>query len=468
MTYGGPRPRRRGDLLVRGGTVVRPVGAVRADVRIRDGRIAEIGATLPIGGETVLDAEGLHILPGVIDAHSHQWEEGMASRPDFRDDTASAAAGGITTILDHPLTPPEVLDRDRLLEKAALGERTSLVDFGLHGGASPDRLDDLSGMWAEGATSLKVFTCVTGVPMAGFLTESQRRAVLRRVAKLDAIAIVHAEEQEILDTNRARLTREKRTEPSMFGAWRSPEAELTAILSILRLARATGARVYFVHTSLPEGVDAVVAARRQGQPAYVETCPHYLVLTDDDIRAMGHWATSAPPVRDAGSRTGLRARLQADIDTVGSDHGSVLPARKQGDVFSGQPGLPGNELMVPLLLDLVAQGVLSLERLAALVSENPARLFGVAHCKGALRVGLDGDLTIIDLASETVVEADKMVSVARWSPYQGRRLRGRVATTVVRGTIVARDGRPEADPGFGRWVRRVGPPGQPPAVGGET
>lgn len=465
---GRPGSRRRGGLLVRGGTVVRPEGATRADVRIRDGRIDEVAANLPIGGETVLDASGLHILPGVIDAHSHQWEEGMASRPDFRDDSASAAAGGITTILDHPLTPPEVLDRDRLLEKAALGERTSIVDFGLHGGASPDRLDDLSGMWAEGATSVKVFTCVTGVPMAGFLTESQRRAVLRRVAELDAIAIVHAEEQKILDQNRARLAREKRTEPSMFGEWRSPEAELRAIMSMLRLARATGARVYFVHTSLPEGVDAVVAARREGQPAYVETCPHYLVLTDDDIRASGHRATTAPPVRDARSRAGLRTRLTADIDAVGSDHGAVIAARKQGDVFRGQPGLPGNELMVPLLLDLVAEGVLSLERLAILVSENPARLFGIGHRKGALRVGLDGDLTIVDLASETVVEGERMVSVARWSPYEGRRLRGRVATTVVRGTIVARDARPVADPGFGRWVRRVGPPGLPRAVGGEA
>ena len=443
------------DLLLRGGTVVRPAGSGREDVRIRAGRIVETGADLASDGERLLDAAGLHVLPGVLDAHSHQWEHGLAARPDFRDDTASAAVGGIATILDHPLTPPEVLDADRLRSKAELGRRTSFVDFALHAGASPDHLDDMAGLWSAGAVAFKVFTCETGVPMAGFLTTAVRRAVLERVAALDAIALVHAEDQAILDRERARLEGEGRTEAAMFGEWRSPEAEAVAVGEMLALAGETGARVYFVHTSLPEAVDAVVEARGAGTAAWAETCPHYLVLSDDDIRERGHWATTSPPVRDPVRRDLLRGRLSSGISVVGSDHGSVLPENKAGrDVFHGQPGLPGNETMVPILLDMVAHGVVTIERVVGLVAENPARLFGLFGRKGAIQAGFDGDLTIVDLAGETVPRAAEMIGVASWTPYEGLHLAGRVEATVVRGRIVAQDGRLLVEPGVGDWVPR--------------
>jgi dihydroorotase (multifunctional complex type) len=443
------------DLLVRGGTIVRPTGSAREDVRIRSGRIVETGPNLAPDGEPMLDAAGLHVLPGVLDAHSHQWEQGLAARPDFRDDTASAAVGGIATILDHPLTPPEILDAKRLRAKAELGERTSFVDFALHAGASPDHLDDMAGLWAGGAIAFKVFTCDTGVPMGGFVTTATRRAVLERVAVLDAIALVHAEEQAILDRERARLEGEGRTEAAVFGEWRSPEAEAVAVDEMLRLAAETGARVYFVHTSLPEAVEAVTRARGAGASAWAETCPHYLVLTDDDIRARGHWATTSPPVRDRQRRDLLRGQLSSGISAVGSDHGSVLQENKAGrDAFHGQPGLPGNETMVPILLDLVAQGVVTIERIVALLAENPARLFGLFGRKGAIQTGFDGDLTVVDLAGETVPKASEMIGVAGWTPYEGMRLRGRVEVTVVRGRVIARGGRPLVEPGVGVWVPR--------------
>jgi dihydroorotase (multifunctional complex type) len=442
-------------LLVRGATLVRSGGSLRQDIRLRDGRISEIGPDLEPTGDRTLEVDGLHVLPGVIDAHSHQWEQGMASRPDFRDDTASAAVGGITTIIDHPLTPPEVLDADRFRDKVELGNRTSIVDFALHAGASPDRLDAMAGLWAAGATAFKVFTCETGVPMRGFLSNADRRSVLEVVADLDAIAIVHAEDQAVLDRERARLTGSGRTAAAHFGEWRSPEAEWSAAEAMLGLAAATGARVYLVHTSLPEVVDAAVRARQAGTNAWVETCPHYLVLTDDDIRARGHLATTSPPVRDATSREALRSRLSASISVVGSDHGSVREENKTGrDAFQGQPGLPGNETMVPILLDLVAQGVLEIERVAALTAANPARLFGLGGRKGALDVGLDADLTIVDLAGETVPHGPDMVGPAGWTPYEGMRLRGRVEATIVRGRVVAQGGHVSAEPGVGRWVPR--------------
>jgi dihydroorotase (multifunctional complex type) len=449
----------RHDLLVRGGTVVRPTGSRREDVRIRAGRVAETGPDLVPDGEPELDAEGLHLLPGVIDAHSHLWETGFASRPDFRDDTASAAIGGIATIIDHPLTPPEIVVVERFRAKVELGERTSFTDFALHAGASPDRLDDLPALWAAGATGIKVFTCDTGVAMRGFVTSDARRAVLERVAALDAIAIVHAEDQAVLDRQRSMLERMGRTGAESFGEWHAPEAETAAVDDMLAIAAALGARVYLAHVSIPDVVEAVARAVDAGTRAWAETCPHYLVLSDRKIKERGHWAVTAPPVRDLAGQARLRQQLSSGISVVGSDHCSVLPARKAfGGVFDGLPGLPGNETMVALLLDLVAGGVVTIERMTALLSENPARLFGLHGRKGAIEPGFDGDLTVVDLAGETVPRAAGMIGAARWTPYEGMRLRGRVEATIVRGRVIARGGRLLVEPGVGRWIPRVGAP----------
>jgi dihydroorotase len=443
------------DLVVTGGILVSPRGSRRADIRIHQGTIAEINDHLDPGAADVVDASGLHVLPGVIDAHSHQWERGSASRPDFRDDTASAAVGGITTIIDHPLTTPEVLDDRRLIEKGKLGERTSFLDFALHGGASPETLDRIEGMWRAGATAIKFFTCKTGLSMGGFVTWQQRRAILERLAAVNALGIVHAEDEQILEANRKRMLANDLRDPRSFGDWRTPDAESRAVTAVLEMAGEVGARVYIVHTSTPEAVAAVVAARANGQTAYVETCPHYLILSDDDIRRAGHRYTTSPPVRDLDRQARLRRHLGTDIDVIGSDHCSMTLESKAGDVFEGQPGLPSNEVLVPLMLDLVASGLLTIERLVAMWSTVPASIFGIDHRKGSVKVGLDGDLTLVDLSGQTVVRAQGMISVARWSPYEGRSLRGRVKSTIVRGTPVARDGRLLIEPGQAEWIRRA-------------
>src|SRR5258708_25360197 len=149
-------------IMVRGGRLVSGAGVQRADVRIVAGRIVDVGLDLSISTEPVVDAGDLLVLPGVVDAHCHQWEDGMACRPDFRDESAAAAVGGVTTFIDMPLTTPEVTDVGRFRDKAALGERTSLIDFALHAGATPDRIDQLPELWAAGAAGIKIFTCETG------------------------------------------------------------------------------------------------------------------------------------------------------------------------------------------------------------------------------------------------------------------------------------------------------------------
>jgi allantoinase len=443
-------------LLVRGGSVVLP-GRVRvADVRVRDGRIVEIGPGLDSAGEVIVDADGLTVLPGAIDPHGHQWEPGFTSRADFRDVTASAAFGGVTTLLDHPLTPPVVLDRRAFDAKVALGERTSSIDFGLHGGAAPGTLAEIEGMWEAGATGIKLFTCPTGTPLDGFDDPAALGRAFDRLGAIGALVLVHAEDAATLERSAAALHVEGRGGVADFPRWHSLEAETTAAERVLDLAARSGARLYLVHASDPSVVDRVAAARDRGLVAHVETCPHYLHLTSDDLGAQGARAMTAPPVRDQVARDGLRGRLaDGAIDTVGSDHCTVGPAGKAGETMeSVVPGVPGLDLFLPLLLDLVADGILDMPRLAEVIASTPARIFGLPT-KGAIEIGRDADLVLVDPSATMVVDARRLPSSAGWSPYDGRTLRGSVIGTWSRGEPVARDGQPIERAGHGRFVART-------------
>src|SRR5260370_19395377 len=238
-------------VLIQGGQVVSSAGITTADVRIRSGVVAEIGRELTPEGEETIDAHGLYVLPGVIDAHTHQWEPGFMSQPDFRAVTTSAAVGGVTTIIDHPLTRPEVLDAGIFQEKVELGERTACVDFALYAGVNPGRLDAMDDLWAAGAAGFKFFTCDSGSALKPFLNPPDQRDLLHRIRALNAIAVVHAEDQRILDQARTRFEAEGRDDLEAFFEWRSSAAERTAVDRVPQVAPETGARRYFAHISLP-------------------------------------------------------------------------------------------------------------------------------------------------------------------------------------------------------------------------
>jgi allantoinase len=445
--------------LVSGGTLVTPDGIIAADVLVRDGVIAAIGRGLVAGeGVEVIDAGGLCVLPGVIDPHSHLWEAGFMSGPDFADSTASAVAGGITTIIEMPLTTPEVLDIETFRGKVEIGLATSHVDFALHGGVRPSNLGDLEAMWNAGATAFKIFTCDTGCAMAGVINDSDLLAALTTIAAFGGLATFHAENDELLVANRARIDREGRTDNAAFNEWRNETVELEAINRILFYAGRTGARVNIVHVTSPAGVELIARARAQGVAATAETCPHYLYLIDKDIEERGAWVTCSPPMRGVDARGGMRRLVDSGaIMTVGSDHGPVDPALKQrghNNIFEGQPGMPANETMVPLMLNLVASGELSLQRFVAATAEAPAKLYGLYPRKGAIRIGSDGDFTIVDLTRKWTLGADTLIGKAGWTPFEGLEVTGKVAATVIRGHVAARDGRPTGPLGKAAFIPR--------------
>jgi allantoinase len=431
-------------------------GTRRADVRVADGRIVEVAPALLPEGDAVVDVDGLHLFPGAVDPHVHQWEPGFASPPDFTDATSSAAVGGVTTLLDHPLTPPVVTDETRFADKVALGERTAVIDFGLHGGVDPTSVGSLGDLWAAGATGIKLFTCPTGGDLGWFGDPASLRDVFERLAAIDALALVHAEDAGVLDRQRAALRGERADNEGLAGfpRWHSLDAEMAAADAVLALAARTRARTYLVHASHPAVVDRVEAASSRSR-VWVETCPHYLHLDAADLERLGARGMTAPPVRDARARAGLVERLaDGRIDALGSDH---CPVSAQGkDVATIEaliPGVPGLDVYLPLVLDVAVRNGIDLGRVAAATAAAPARIFGVPG-KGAIAIGRDADIVAVDLDASTSVEARRLPSAAGWTPYEGMTLRGAVTQTWSRGELVAADGQPFGRPGRGRFVAR--------------
>lgn len=446
------------DLILVGGTLVNPRGQYLADVAIKHGKIAVITDDLSqTKAHERIDLAGNFVLPGCIDSHMHLWEPGMVADPDFRAGTLAAIAGGVTTIIDHPLTIPEVLNTDVFTEKRDIGEHTSYTDFALYGGVGHDNLADLPALWEAGCPAFKIFMCESGSKVAG-LSSGELLAAFRVIGSFDGTVLLHAENDEMLRYNLQQLESAGRIDPMAFVEWRPPEVEVEAIHRALFLLRGTGTRAVFCHTTVPEGVEMVQKARLEGLDVWVETCPHNLYITHEHVRRRGIWVTFAPPPRDQARVDLLWKQLSNGlISTMGSDHGPVESRLKEAgisNIFKGQFGIPGTETMVPLMFNAVAKGKITLERLTDILAETPAHLYGLYPRKGVIQVGSDADFTIVDLSQSYKFEAQKMHTSCGWIPYEGWQVTGRVTYTILRGKPVMRQGDICGLPGDGRFVRR--------------
>jgi allantoinase len=444
-------------LLVAGGWLVDEERVRLADVLVRDGRVAAVvepGQTRP-EADTVLDASGLHILPGLVDAHVHFNEPGRTDWEGYQTGGAAAAAGGVTCVLDMPLNcDPPTLDRGSLLVRQAAVAEHAVIDYALWGGVVPGSLDHLGELRDDAVVGVKAFLCDSGLAEYPPLNEAQLSEAMRRTAELNLLLALHAEDADLTGRLGAEARAAGRKEPLDWARSRPPETELLAVSRTLDMARTTGARLHFVHISTAAAAEAIARARSAGLDVTLETCPHYLALDERDLERLGGLAKCAPPLRSAGIVTQLwNALLRGDIDWVASDHSPAPPEMKQGDVWHAWGGISGVQTTLPVLLHEGVHGRgLTLPRLVTLTAGNPARRFGLYPRKGALLVNSDADLTLVDLESEWILgQADLHT---RWplSPFVGRTFRGRVVATLVRGTTVYRDGEVLAQPGFGQLL----------------
>ena len=446
------------DLKILKGTIVHPRGRYQADVGISDGKIVAIADDLSTAeASKSLMVEGQYVLPGCIDSHMHLWEPGFVAAPDFADGTRTAAAGGVTTIIDHPLTIPEVLNADVFEQKKLLGERSSYVDFALHGGVGEDNLAELQPLWEAGCTAFKIFMSDSGSKVCA-LDSGKMLDAFRTIGAFGGTVILHAESNPMLAYNREQLLRQGRKDYMAFVDWRPPEVEIEAIRRALYLLKGTGARAGFLHTTVPEGVEAVMKEHRHGMDVWVETCPHNLYLTTEHLQQKGPWVTFAPPVRDPEQVEKLWSQLRNGmIATMGSDHGPIERQLKEAgleNIWDGLFGIPEAETMVPLMLNAVAKGWIRLEQVVSILAENPARIYGLYPRKGSIQVGSDADFTIVDLSESYRLHAAKMYTTCGWIPYEDWEITGKVLHTIVRGNVLVEDGRVTGQPGYGKFIRR--------------
>ncbi|MGK2937440.1 MAG: dihydroorotase [Solirubrobacteraceae bacterium] len=419
-----------------------------------DGRIAELRDRPTGRAPRVIDADGLVALPGMVDQHVHFMEPGPTSREDFAHGSAAAAAAGVTCVAEHthgwPVTTPALLR-----EKTGHLEGRSVVDYALGAHASPDTLEDAGVLREAGAAFVKAFTCTThGID--GLDPDRQLR-LLRACAAAGMRVLAHCEDESITAGAERRLRRALRDDYGVLPAWRSSEAELTAVVVTVLLARLTGARVTVAHASQPAVVELVLRERARGAALDVETCPQYLLLDEDDVVAHGPTRKFTPPARPAPAQEELWAMLRdGAVALLSSDHApSTLTQKAEGDIFDCPFGLPGIDTTLPLMLDAVHHGRLDYERLVAIYSAGPAAALGLGDRKGALAIGHDADVVLVDPGAHRTLRDDDVRSKAGWTPYAGREVRGGVAMTFVRGTLVAERGEAVADPGTGRWMRPI-------------
>jgi len=455
-----PRGTARADLALAGGTVVLPSGAVPATVAVRDGRIAAVVAPeVSVSAEEVIDARGRIVLPGLIDAHVHFNEPGRADWEGIVCGSRAAAAGGVTTVIEMPLNAmPPTTDRDALAAKRAAFQGRALVDYALWGGLVTDNTAELDALFDGGVAGLKAFLCDSGTEFTratdGVLLEGMRAAGRRNLP-----VGVHCENEEITAHLGTALRRAGRRDLRAYVASRPPVAEVEAVARALRLGREGGCGVYAVHLSTPDAVDLVAEARRRGESAYAETCPHYLVLDEDALR-LGAAAKCAPPLRPRAAVEALWARvLDGRIDTIASDHSPCPGALKDtDDAWQAWGGISGIQTMLPVLFDEgVGRRRLPLRALARLTAGTPARIFALAPRKGAIVPGADADLVVLDPAREWTVTREWLRSRHAHSPFLGRRLRGWVERTIVRGKTVYARGEPVDAADWGREVPRTEP-----------
>ncbi|MBB3108482.1 allantoinase [Paenibacillus phyllosphaerae] len=436
----------RYDWIIRGGEVVTAAEVRKLDIGIRAGRIAALAETLPLElANHVLDAAGQLVLPGMIDMHVHLNEPNFGHWEGFATGSAALAAGGITAYADMPLNGnPPTVTRDAMKLKLALADGSSAVDYTIWGGLVPGNLDHLAELHEDGVIGFKAFMSNPGGEGEGRFREVDDATLfegMKVIASLDSFVALHAESDEMTSRLHDEAAAEGRADAWAFIQARPVEAELEAVAKAIAMAEETGCKLHFVHISSADGVELIEEAKRRGTPVTVETCPHYLLLTDEDMVRLGPVAKCAPPLRGSDQVERLWAHLaEGRIDVVASDHSPSpfeLKDMAGGRTFSqAWGGIAGAQSSLELMVGEALKRGIPLTRMAEVLSSGPAKRLSIYPRKGEIAVGFDADLAIIDPNASYTLREEDLLQRHKHSPYIGWEIPCRVEATLVRGQLV--------------------------------
>ena len=453
-------------MLIRGGRLVTASAEYRADVLVRNGKIAAIGENLSAEGEELVDASGLLVLPGAIDGHTHlATQSGAAmSSDDYFTGTRAAACGGTTTVFDFLLQERGEAMTDTVKRRDALAAPDAAVDYAFHIGVSDVStdalLDSMNDATEQGFTSYKVYMVYDfGVDDAAFYR------VLERAGRIGALIGVHAENRAALDANVRRLLAEGKTEAWWHYVSRDEKVAGEATERAIRLAEMAGAPLYIAHVSDERSVAAIRRARLEGLPVFAETCPQYLRFTNEVYRReRGRDFVCSPPMKGEASRKAIWDGVRDGVvDVIATDHcpftqaqkdwGVRLPDGAPGSFATIPNGCAGVEQMYPYMLSQANQGRLPMTQVVRLCASNPARLYGIDDRKGDLRVGLDADVVLYDPSRKVTIHNADMHSACDHIIWEGAVLQGYPVATYSRGRLVFSEGRFVGERGYGKLLR---------------
>lgn len=449
----------RVDLVVRNGTVVTSTATFAADLAIANGVFVEIAAPgqLQAAADEEYDATGKHVLPGVIDGHVHFREPGLEYKEDFGTGTRAAVMGGVTTVIDMPNTLPTTSTPEYVEQKKRLAEEKAYCDVGLLGLVVQENVDQLVPMARAGVTGYKCFLGETigniPAPDDGMLLdafEQVKRAGLR--------IGFHAENNQIMQHRIRQLKAAGRTDPLAHVEARPVIAEVESIQRMALFAQYVGTKIHIFHLSSRQGLETIDTWRARGVDITTETGAHYCFLSSDDMRTLGAMLRMNPPVREPGHGDALlRGLVEGRVNSIATDHSPHTREEKlNDDIWKAISGFAGVEVSVRLFLTYaVNAGRMTLQQYVRVSSEGPARTWGLYPRKGAIQIGSDGDLTILDLQREGAIDSARLHGKNNITPFDGHRTRGEAVATVVRGQLMMRDGELVGRPA-GRMTRPVG------------
>jgi allantoinase len=457
------------DLAIKGATLVTEEDTYVADLGVEGDRIAAIvraGALPPARGE--IDAEGCLLLPGAIDIHFHVRAPGHPQRGTFITETQAAAGGGVTTILEMPISVPGCATREIFINRRTLGEAESYVNFGLYGAPGLLERDAVLGMAEEGACGYKIFTHATPKGREDeFLgicldQEDQVYRALELIKESGRLVSFHAENERLIQLFEGRVRGAGRSDPAAFVASRPPVVEAMSVAQIAVMCADVNTRVHIAHVSCAAALETLMAAQAAGLPMTGETCPHYLLFTAEDMDRLGPYAMIKPPLRTVADQEALwRGLFSGALRAITTDHSPFTVEEKErgaGNIWTAAIGSPGVEALVPFVLSEALGGRMSLSWAVRLLCSQPARLFDLYPERGTLQVGSVADLLVYDPRPRGQIDSSRWFSKAKAIDklYHGRPVHGCVRATVVNGRVVYDGARITGERGWGRFVRPGG------------
>jgi dihydroorotase len=420
------------DVLVKGGTVVNHDGTGVRDIGIRNGRITAIGRLSSASAAEVIDATNLHVLPGVIDTQVHFREPGLEQKEDLETGSRAAVAGGVTAVFEMPNTKPLTISAETLADKVKRARHRMFCDFAFYVGGTRETVDDIPALERlESSAGIKVFM---GASTGDLLVEDEP-SLERIIARISRRAAFHSEDEARL---RERAGLRRKGDASSHPVWRDETAAMIATDRLVRLAEKHRKRIHVLHVSTGQEI-AFLADHKDW--ASVEVTPHHLTLVAPDCyERLGTFAQMNPPVRDDTHRQAIWAGIASGVvDVLGSDHAPHTREEKDHPYPESHSGMTGVQTLMPIMLDHVNAGRLSLQRFVDLTSHGPQRLFGIIG-KGRIAAGYDADLTLVDLSRTETITHGWIQSRSAWTPYDGTKVKGWPTGTMVRGRRVMWDG----------------------------